>query len=102
MRRINDIPSRTVPGVRAAPEDLICNRTSTSPEFSAVGILKDRDFADGFVVDRLRCLAGDIRVVVVLPVEKEIVGPWPRSVHREPYTVRQAVSRRHVLHAGLG
>src|SRR5262249_10589698 len=98
---VDDVPARPMPGIRAAAKNLISDGSAAPAEFSAVGVLKDSNFADSLMVYRLCGLAGDVRVIVVLPIEEEIVGARASSVDGEADAIREAVPRRHILNARL-
>src|SRR5882672_2949038 len=49
---------------------------------------------------RLKCLAGDVRIVVVLAIEQEIVRPGTRTIHGETDAVREVIAVSDILHSG--
>src|SRR4029077_12100899 len=81
--RLNDVPTRTVPVIRAAFEDLVGNCATTPAEFRAGGVQNHSHFTNSFVVDGLYRLAGNLSVVVVLAVEKEIVAAGTSAIGRK-------------------
>src|SRR5579864_4948703 len=78
--------------------DHVGNGSSPAAKLRPVGIGQNRHFADSFQVGGLKRLAIDRVIVVVLPVDQEIVLPWPRPVHREINSIAYATGSR-VLYA---
>ncbi len=87
--------------VRSTFVDNVSHRPAASTEFGAIRVSENGYLADGFQVGGLKCLPVDRVVVVILPVDKEVVGARPRAVHGEVYAVADAAIFR-ILNARLG
>src|SRR5436305_88053 len=91
-----------MPVVRAALEDFIGYRTTSTAEFRARGVGQNCDFSDSLMINGLHCLTRDLRIIVVLAVDQEIVGAWTRAIYREAHTIGQVVSKRNALDPRFG
>src|SRR5215472_4804222 len=95
------LPQGAMELVGAALADQVSYRTAATAKFGGVRVCQDGHFLNCLKVVRLKGLALNRIIVIVLSVQQEVVGARTRAVHGEAHSVAEAV-RPHIQHSGLG